>query len=232
MRLELEKELEWRREEMVFFNNQLTEVADDKKDRYRKSLVLMLYSHFEGYMKISLQTYIKYLNLLNLKRSEADIHLQASSMSRKFDEHEDTNRKPEPTNSISKEDKHLHRLGRRVELLEKLDGYKERILIIDDKIINTESNLRSEILQKNLYRIGLPTDLFESHHKSIDALVNRRNEIAHGKSTSGVGEREYKKWSTEVNRIMNETTRALYDCVIGQKYLKNSTGISYDVITV
>ena len=52
----MEIELAWRQEEIAFFKNQLNYVTEDKKGKYRKSLVLILYSHFEGYTKICLQT--------------------------------------------------------------------------------------------------------------------------------------------------------------------------------
>ena len=45
LRAALETELAWRQEELVFFKNQLNGVTEENKDRYRKSLVLILYSH-------------------------------------------------------------------------------------------------------------------------------------------------------------------------------------------
>ena len=51
-RAELEEELRWRQEELAFFKNQLVDIVlENDADRYRKSLVLILYSHFEGYVK-------------------------------------------------------------------------------------------------------------------------------------------------------------------------------------
>lgn len=65
-RAELEEELRWRQEELAFFKNQLGDIVlESDADRYRKSLVLILYSHFEGYVKIALQTYIEYLNMIS-----------------------------------------------------------------------------------------------------------------------------------------------------------------------
>ena len=43
LRAALEAELAWRQEELAFFKNQLNEIAEEDKNKYRKSLVLILY---------------------------------------------------------------------------------------------------------------------------------------------------------------------------------------------
>lgn len=72
LRAALEMELAWRQEELAFFKNQLNEIPENNKDRYRKSLVLILYSHMEGFIKICLQTYIQYINSQKLKRGDVN----------------------------------------------------------------------------------------------------------------------------------------------------------------
>lgn len=69
-------------------------------------------------------------------------------------------------------------------------------LIIEDTAVDTESNLWYVVLQKNLYRLGLPTDMFEEYRSDIDNLVNRRNTIAHGSRTDGVADTEYVRWES------------------------------------
>ena len=44
-RAALEAELAWRQEELAFFKNQLNEISEEEKNKYRKSLVLILYVH-------------------------------------------------------------------------------------------------------------------------------------------------------------------------------------------
>ena len=58
LRAALEAELAWRQEELAFFKNQLSDITEENKNKYRKCLVLILYSHLEGYIKICLQTYV------------------------------------------------------------------------------------------------------------------------------------------------------------------------------
>lgn len=75
------------------------------------------------------------------------------------------------------------------------------------------------MLQKNLFKIGLPTYLFDDFQSDIDALVNRRNSIAHGSFHSGVTAQEFSNWETKVSYILSGVTRLLYDYAKNQKYL-------------
>ena len=48
IRAELEQDLAWRVDEIRFLQNQGSALGEDDKRRYRRALVLILYSHFEG----------------------------------------------------------------------------------------------------------------------------------------------------------------------------------------
>ncbi len=180
LRAALEVELAWRQEELAFFKNQLNEIAEENKNKYRKSLVLILYSHLEGYIKICLQTYVQYINSQRLNRRDVNTGLMVASMHKEFVAYEKN---------------------------------------IDDQIIDTESNLWYIVLQKNLYKVGLPIALFDDCQSDIDALVNRRNSIAHGNFRSGVTAEEFSNWETKVYEILSAVTRLLYDYANNEKYL-------------
>ncbi len=67
--------------------------------------------------------------------------------------------------------------------------------------------------------MGLPIDLFDAYKKDIDALVNRRNSIAHGNSMAGVSEKEFSKWEQKVSNLWDAVTRRIYEYVNHKKYL-------------
>lgn len=219
LREALEVELAWRQEELAFFKNQLNGIPEEHKDKYRKSLVLLLYSHMEGYVKICLQTYIQYINSQELVRKDVKTGLMVASMYREFAAYENLDRKGEIFRKELPEDARLHRLYRRVDFMEKVENFKEQRLNIDDQIIDTESNLRYIILQKNLYKVGLPIDLFNNYQNDIDALVNRRNSIAHGSFRSGVTSQEFSNWERKVSDILSGVIRLLYDYANNERYL-------------
>lgn len=220
LRAALETELAWRQEELAFFKNQLNSIKEDNKSKYRKSLVLVLYAHLEGYIKISLQTYIQYINSQQLSRKDVNTGLLVASMYKEFLAYENLDRKCEIFRRELPDDARLHRLFRRIDFMEKVDDFKEQKLNIDDQIINTESNLRYIVLQKNLYKIGLPIDLFNDYQSDIDALVNRRNSIAHGDFKAGVTAQEFSNWETKVFSILSGVTRLLYDYANNKRYLQ------------
>ena len=152
-RAALEAELAWRQEELAFFKNQLNEISDEEKNKYRKSLVLILYSHMEGYIKICLQTYIQYINSQELCRKDVKTGLIVASMHKEFIAYENLERKSEFFRKELPDDTRLHRLYRRVDFMEKVDNFKEQKLYIEDQIIYTESNFLYIVFQKNLYKI-------------------------------------------------------------------------------
>lgn len=219
LRAALEVELAWRQEELAFFKNQLSEIAEKNKNKYRKSLVLILYSHLEGYIKICLQTYVQYINSQGLTRKDVNTGLMVASMHKEFIAYENLDRKCEIFRKELPDDARLHRLYRRGDFMEKVEDFKEQELNIDDQIIDTESNLWYIVLQKNLYKVGLPIDLFDDCQSDIDALVNRRNSIAHGNFRSGVTAEEFSNWEIKVSEILSAVTRLLYDYANNEKYL-------------
>ncbi len=221
-RAEMEIELAWRQEEIAFFKNQLNYVTEDKKGKYRKSLVLILYSHFEGYTKICLQTYIQYINSQNLDRRDVNFGLMVAGMNKEFLAYENLDRKCDIFRKELPEDAKLHRLFRRVDFMEELDNFMNQKLHIQDSLIDTESNLWYIVLQKNLYKIGLPVDIFNDVKNDINGLVNRRNSIEHGNFKSGIEEQEFDRWEQKVLEIMGELMRVLYDYAHNHRYLRNS----------
>ena len=220
MRTNLENELAWRQEDLAFFKNQLNNFNDDiSKNKYRKSMVLMLYSHLEGFVKISLQIYIEYINSLNLERSKVNSNLVVSSMQKELNAYDNLDRKCVIFKRDLPDDTRLHRFYRRVDLLDNIEKFKNEKIHIEDHTIDTESNLWYIVLQKNLFKVGLPVDMFKEHATDIDALVNRRNSLAHGDMRAGVSEREYENWERKVYLIFSEINRLLYDYAKNMKYL-------------
>ena len=225
LRIQFESELAWRQDELAFMKNQFNNIEDNKRDKYRKSMVLMLYSHFEGYTKIALQMYLQYINDMEILLTEANANLQASALKKEFNAYDNLDKKGKIfKKDLPHEDEKIHRLFRRVEFVEKFDEFRNKILKIEDDVIDTESNMWYVVLQKNLYRCGLPVDLFEEQKEAIDALVNRRNSIAHGNNRAGVSKEEYEKWESQTYEVMGNMIRILFDCAVNKRFLATPIG--------
>ena len=220
LRTELEIELKWRQDEFAFFKNQLNNFSSEiERNKYRKCLVLILYAHLEGYIKIALQTYIKYINAQNLPRKDVVGGLMAASMNQEFNAYDNLDKKCKVFRHRLPDDSTLHRFSRRIDFLNQLESFKNATLAIDDSVVDTESNLWYVVLQKNLYKIGLPVDMFEQYRYDIDALVNRRNSIAHGTSVSGVTQQEFSTWETKITCVMTDITILIYNFANHKQYL-------------
>ena len=73
IRAELEQDLAWRVDEIRFLQNQGSALGEDDKRRYRRALVLILYSHFEGFCKFSFSHYVRILNAVGVKCCDAKL---------------------------------------------------------------------------------------------------------------------------------------------------------------
>src|SRR5262249_18812163 len=81
IRAEIEDELQWRLEEMRFLKNQLVDLrTKEQRDRHRRALVVMLYSHFEGFWKATFSIYVKAINAEAIRCKDSTHSLVAASL--------------------------------------------------------------------------------------------------------------------------------------------------------
>ena len=126
VRAELEQDLSWRLDEVRFLQNQAASLDDQSVSRYRRALVLILYSHFEGYCKFCFLHYIKTLNNLGIKCSEANEALAAATLSLAFQGLRDTQRKNPLFRRQLPDDPALHRFAREREFVAEVAQFIER----------------------------------------------------------------------------------------------------------
>lgn len=209
-RAQLEEELDWRFSEIRFFQNLSQKIATpEEQNQYRRALVLLLYSHFEGYCKFALTLYVSAINSIGLVCSQVNSAVAAASLHDIFVKLRDNNGKaPEFRNELP-DDSKLHRFALDREFIERSAEIMARPIKIPSAAVNTESNLKPVVLRKNLYRLGLPHDQFKDLESSIDQLLESRNGIAHGSLKGGVKEETYEKFSRSALKIMNEITTGI-----------------------
>jgi len=223
----MEKELQWRLEELTLFRNQLSTFNLEKdQDIFRKGLVLILYSHFEGFIKFCFLQYLDFINSQNLIRKDVIENLIASSMKKEFNAYDNTDLKCRIFKKSLPNDPKLHKLYRQVHFLENFDNFCSNLLSIQDESIDTESNLKYLVLQKNLYRVGLPIDLFGPFENNINKLVEIRNSVSHGGFKSGISKKDYDLWEKDSIDIMEGLVKELYNNAVQKKYLKITTCLS------
>jgi hypothetical protein len=184
---QLEYDLSWRFEELAFFKNIRAQIADqNEKKKYNRSLVLILYAHFEGFFKFSLHLYVDCINSLGLKCREVNYATAAASLADVFSDLRHPEKKAKTLPIDFQDDPSLRIFCREQLFLEELNNVNERLVKIPDNVINLESNLKPRVVKKSLFRIGLDYSAFKDLFGDIDKILEYRNNIAHGKWKIGI----------------------------------------------
>jgi hypothetical protein len=225
LRAELEAEWTWRLDELRFLKNQLANIGNDEQSSiYRKSLVVMLYSHFEGFCKAAFAVYVHALNAEGLAVQQVNAALVASAFSRIFGDLRYAEKKSEFFRTSAPDDSGLHRYARDREFVERFDEFLKLHLTLDsDAIVDTESNLRPVVLQKIIFRLGMNHLMVDPWLDAISQLIGRRNAIAHGSSRKGIDAKEYIELELAVMSVIAEITKALFDAAVSGLHLKSSS---------
>jgi hypothetical protein len=217
----VEEERAWREKELRFLRNQVA-LLSAESDRYiaRKALVVMLYAHFEGTCRALLSIYVNKLNLLQLKAHNVAPSLSAASLSDVFRGLRDPNKKCRVFARQLPDDSALHRFARDKEFIEVAWKFAERTVTIDvDDVVDTESNLKPIVLRKILFRLGLDPELAEPWEGTINQLLQRRNDVAHGSARVGLTEKDYAKLEQAVTLVIDDLVQAVSRAVSEQHYL-------------
>ncbi len=222
-RAQLEMELTWRVDEIRFFQNQCAMIErDSERDKFRRALVLLLYSNFEGFCKFGLSLYVSAINDEGIVCKEASYAIAAASLSDLFASLRDGTKKAVEFKNDNPSDQKLHRFARDREFIERAFEFMERKVNIPDKIIDTESNLKPVVLRKNLYRLGLPHDQFSFLDTDIGQLLSVRNKIAHGETKTGIPMMLYEQLYTSALHIMTSITAGLTEAFSEKRFLREN----------
>lgn len=222
---QIEEELTWRLNEMRFFKNQLSYLnTDEEKDRFRRAMVVMLYSHYEGFCRTSLSIYGDAINQENLLCKEVNDNFKAASLAEAFKDYDNPFRKSEIFKSKLPDDSKLHKFARQVDLIAALnDLNRKKVEIPVDKIVDTESNLWPITLSKILFRLGFNHNAFKKYEREIKQLLNARNDIGHGSLKVGVSEKKYDTIEAATRDIMEGLKRLIIEALRNEVYKKVST---------
>lgn len=217
-RSDMEESLSWRINEIVMLKNLLRE---DNKVPVVKTLIVMLYAHFEGFFKDCLECYIKYINSTELTLDKFSDSIITASLNREYAAFENMNRKCKELISVPPAEEFLHKFHRRRELTQKLTSdYLNRKIRVDEKIVNTKSNLDYSVMQENMYILGLDYNYFSDKQNTITKLVRLRNSVAHGSQKEPIEFIEFEKIEKDIFEIMEEIIKYLFQFCLEERYFK------------
>ena len=169
----LQKDLAWRKKEV----SDLWLICQEKNlEVIFKSFLLMLYAHWEGFIKQSSKSYLLFVSKHQLRHKQLALNFKAITLKGLI-------------NSCMKNNESLS-LFDEVKLLEKLITKEEAKFLLpnsilhdkDKSFINTQSNLTPKILRGFCHTIGIEykTCLETKEHYLNEQLINNRNAIGHG----------------------------------------------------
>lgn len=221
LRSEVELEREWREAELRFLKNRVAEIRHAKdRDVARKALVVMLYAHFEGLTKALFTIYVNALNGLGITISSAHSALAAAALADLFKALRNPDSRCKVFGHQLPQDAKLHRYARDREFLERSADFGMRTLSISaDLVVDTESNLKPVVLRKILYQLGLEPGLVEPWEGTVNQLLKRRNDVAHGTARNGVDEKDYESLEKAVKEVVDAMVAAITSALSVRAYL-------------
>ena len=160
----IDEEIAFRKHEISQLRSLLNSKKDSNESRVlAKALIVISYSHWEGFVKIVSRKYLEYIKFLGYNSSTLNERLISSILF--------NNLCKSSTNTLDKID-HIHSLLTQ-------PGFKPDIDCLS--LSDTKSNLNSEVFETIVANIGLDTTAFKSKYPYLDGtILKNRNDFAHG----------------------------------------------------
>lgn len=158
----IDNDIAQRKKELINLKGLLLNAKAKNELLLAKCLVVMSYSHWEGFVKNATRIYMKYVQFQGLNANQYSQELRSALTCRQIMKNNDS-----VVNKI---------------LLTEDCLYNNKVLTIDvDDLCDTESNLNFDVLKKILYNVGLRSNVFDTKEIYInEKIVGDRNKFAHG----------------------------------------------------
>jgi hypothetical protein len=203
----LTDDLIWRKKEISDLKSliETKNFSTSKHNALLRSGVMLLYAHWEGYIKTAATSYLEFVVRQKLTYEELAINFVAIAMKTKLNEANETNKATvftEVTDFM-------------------LNQMNQKSSIPYEDLVSTASNLNSSILREIVCLLGLDYSFYETKEVIInEKLLKRRNRIAHGEYLS-LDRDEYQQLHDEILAMM-ENFRTQVENNANQKlYLRN-----------
>lgn len=201
----LDEDFAWRRKELTMI---LTTVKSSRPRLLNTNIrigVVILYAHWEGFIKNAAENYLTYVAGKKLSYDELENNFIALSLKTKLMEFELTNKNTVHTQLI--------------DFL--LGNLKVKANLPTENIIKTQSNLNSNILKEILSILGIDYTQYELKEKYIDSqLLKIRNSVAHGQNPD-ITEIDFYELYTEITVILTSIKNEISNNASLAKYKKN-----------
>jgi hypothetical protein len=203
----LATDLAWRKKELSAMKSliEAKNVSDQRHKVLVRSGVCILYSHWEGFVKLAANSYLEYVISKKLTYQDLSSNFLALAMKEKL-----------------KEAKETHKPSLYIPVCEFFLSELNQRCILPKDVISTASNLSSEILKEITYILGIDFSIYSTKSVLIDTkLLKTRNEIAHG-NYSVFDRDEYLELHREVIEMLDIFRNQIENAAIQKKFRRNS----------
>lgn len=168
--------------------------------------VPIIYAHWEGFTKECLQLYVEHLEAIALPQGDASSALLAYAWEGSF---------------AKLRDKLTH--AKKEELVERFFASLDTALVFEKKQreIDTKSNLSFKVLEELAQAFCLDIAPLRVHKTSLDAMVNRRNNIAHGGRDQAMDDVDVARYRELALTLMTELESILLNAISKQTYRRS-----------
>lgn len=194
----------WRLREIAELKNLIEEpsTSELRKRVLCRSGIALLYAHWEGFVKKSGTYFLEYVAAQRHNISELRSNFITLLVRGRID-------KASETNKYSAFDEVTRYI---------IDNQKTRARIPTKNVVDTQSNLSTNVLKEIMWCLGLEYKFYESKEKLIDLmLVGRRNHVAHGESIE-IDSDDFVEMVDEVLGLMNTFKNLLENSCITESY--------------
>jgi hypothetical protein len=201
---ELETDLQWREAELVSLKLLAVRTKDGTVEQKALLRVLwaMLYAHYEGFCKSAFEIYLGALKRLGPRRCDCRDELAVFSINAKF---------RKLGGNLSNDNC--------VRFVNELSTLLNETISFDQQP-DIRGNLYANILCENCQCVCLPFSQVEENERMLNALVSRRNDIAHGKNVPVKSLSEYKRYEDAAFTVMCALAVDIIDVLERGLYLK------------
>lgn len=203
----IDQELSWRKKELTQLRFIVTNASTENELTILRSSIVLLYAHWEGFVKKLLTLYLDHIVAQGLHNYELKPNFYAMSLSSEFEQFKNT-----------KKIYHYIELTNTV-----LNSTNNVPNIQSDKIIDTKSNLNSELFKGLMKLLDLDSSIHDTSFNLIDErLLARRNGIAHGENRKRfpLDKEEYDDIHTRIVQILDDLATQIKDAAENKSYRK------------
>ena len=198
----LSADLGWRKKELTSLHSNVIISNSKNLPTALRCAIVMLYAHWEGFIKNSAGSYLSYIKFQRLNLNQVNSSILALSLKQKIIEFTESNKASTHVKFVNYFQKNL----------------TDRAIFSEIDSIKTQSNLSSLILKEIFATLGLDITHYELKSNLIDKqLLKNRNNIAHGNQPP-IDKDEYECLHSEIVGMLDRIYTDISNSVVLELY--------------